>query len=479
MVAPVRYPIVGHIPYWMIDRFGFLEACAASGEKIFELHLDQRAYLLNNHQDIEHVLAANYTNYVKNARLRDRNGKRLFGEGVQTQYGQQHRQQRRRVQPAFMRTAIATFSPQIVATVDTKLTAWQVQTELKIVPEVVQLVHCVLGKVLFGLDFNSQTDNSQTDNLQINALQAEDLKTSVEKNFGDAVLRRRQQVNEQFSLHIPLVSPLKARLKRYWSKDLGASTNAQALHYLETKTDQMIQDRLDAPQQYHDLLCTLVQLRGADGGNAMSTQQLRDEAIATSGGYETIAAVVVWTIYLLSHHPEAEAMFLAEIHEMVGNTAPTAEDILQMKYGKQLISEAMRLYPPTWIFTRTAVECDRLPSGTMLTPGTKLYLSPYLVHRNPLYFPNPTHFDPARFSKAGRQGQPDFAYFPFGGGPRVCIGQTLAETFSLLILVALFQRIRFTPVSPQFHEHSRRKRPNITLFPNQSCKMRGHFVHPA
>ncbi|MGC1309951.1 MAG: cytochrome P450 [Phormidesmis sp.] len=444
MLAPLCYPIAGHVPYWIIDRFGFLETCAASGSETFGLKLGKSTYLLNCHEDIKHVLETNYTNYTKNARLRDREGKRLFGEGVQTQSGDKHKQQRRRIQPVFMRKAIAAFSPQIVAVVDQQLARWESQAEIDIAKESLWLVHCVLGKVLFGLDFNQPVSQSAHQS---------------DRAFGDAVLARRRQVNRQFSLRIP-----SAKMSI-----TGRSTSySQSMQLLELSVDQMIQDRRDRPTEYQDLLSVLVQIQSSRGN--MGGKQMRDEALAISGGYETIAAVLIWTWYLLGQHLEVKDMLLQEVVQIIGDRTPTAEDIPSLKYTKRVMDESLRLYPPTWIFTRSAQQLDTLPSGSRLQPGAKLYLSSYLVHRNPAYFPEPEKFDPARFSKAEKAARPDFAYFPFGGGPRVCIGQTLAETVAMLILVTMAQRIQLTLIPHQ----TITKRTLTTLLPKQPLKMQVH-----
>lgn len=432
MLAPSAYPIVGHVPPWLIDKFGFLRRCAASKMLICELKLGKRAYLLNFHEDIKHVLETNYTNYLKNARLSDQRGKRLFGEGVQTQYGSQHQHQRRQVQPVFIRRAIATFAPQIVATVDSYLSGWCDRVEIDAAGSILQLVHCVMGQLLFGLDFG-QTDIA----------------------LGNAVLARRRQVNDQFSL--------KALLRH-------TSSSPSALRRLEQAVEQMIQARRHCPGHHRDLLSLLVQRQPLHSDTA--TQQLRDEALATSGGYETIAALIIWTIYWLALHPQVEANFLQESAQVVGNRLPTADDLPQLQYAKMVISESLRLCPPTWIFTRIAQQSDRLPSGTMLAPGDKLYLSPYVLHQNPGYFPNPEKFDPQRFSKAQLRTHPEYAYFPFGGGPRVCIGQALVETVAVLILVAITQRVRLKLVPNQRVV----PKTSITLLPNRPLKM---HVYPA
>lgn len=439
-VTPTAYPVLGHIPFWLTDRFGFLRSCATSGLKICELKLGERAYLLNYHEDIRHVLDTHYTNYLKNERLIGKTGQRLFGEGVQTQRGTQHRQQRRQVQPVFIHRAIAAFTPQILATVNAQLSTWcsvnSNTTEIDLSESILTLVHCVMGRLLFGLDF-----------------------VGADRPLGQAIIARRQRVDRQFSL----MGRLSKSLAGYAMP--GRATQNASLSMLEHAVEQMVQARREHPEQHQDLLSMLVQRQAAQSNRA--SQQLRDEALATTGGYETIAALIIWTLYWLARSPEVEARFLHECEQTVGARLPTVEDLPRLPYTKQVMSESLRLCPPTWIFTRRPLQTERLPSGTLLAPGDKLYLSPYVLHRNPAYFRHPDRFDPQRFDKARRREQADYAFFPFGAGPRICIGRALVETVATLILVRIAQRVRLRLVPNQKVV----PKTSITLLPKQPLRM--------
>ncbi len=423
MVIPYSYPLVGHVPRWLFDRFGFLEDCAASRLPIIELKLGRRAYLLNSPKDVGHVLDSCHQNYVKNPRLEDAAGKKLFGDSIQTQYGTPHQHQRRQVQPALMRRAVAGFIPQIVSTVDHGLQAWYGK-EIDLIERTLWLVNCVLGRVLFDLDFDG-----------------------CDRKFGEAIVLRRQQVNRQFALGAGLP---------------GRRRQAKTLQWLQERVDTHIEARRRHPDRYADLLALLVQRQGP-----LTGPLIRDEAVGTSGGYETIAAMVIWTWYFLTQDPEIYARVQAEIESVLGQHPPTEESLSQLTYTRAVLSESLRLSPPTWIFVRVVCEADRLPSGTRLAPGTRLYLSPYSLHRHPDYFPAPHRFDPERFCNSQRPGFPKYSYFPFGGGPRVCIGQTLAELSALLIFVIMVQRLQLSLLPGQ----SVAPRPHITLLPGRCLRM--------
>jgi cytochrome P450 len=136
-----------------------------------------------------------------------------------------------------------------------------------------------------------------------------------------------------------------------------------------------------------------------------------------------------------------------------------------------VFAESMRLYPPTWIFIRMALENDRLPSGATIPAGSKIYLCQYVMHRNPRYFPDPERFDPERFTETAKKGRPQFAYFPFGGGARVCIGEHFAKMEGILVLAAMAQRFKLTLVPGQTIVPE----PKMTLRPKNGIMMRLHL----
>ena len=167
----------------------------------------------------------------------------------------------------------------------------------------------------------------------------------------------------------------------------------------------------------------------------MSDNLLRDEALTLiSTGYETVGAALAWCCYLLAQSPGEQSRLHAELRRVLSNRPPGTNDLHQLSYTEAVFNESMRLYPPTWIFVRVAQVDDVLPSGFRVRTGTKLFLSPYVTHRHPTYFPDPERFDPARFSDDAGKSRPKFAYFPFSGGPRVCLGQTFAMAEGALIL---------------------------------------------
>jgi cytochrome P450 len=201
----------------------------------------------------------------------------------------------------------------------------------------------------------------------------------------------------------------------------------------------------------------------------MTDQQVRDEAVTLFiTGYETIGEALTWTSYLLSQHQAIEAKFFAEVDEVLGGRVPSAGDLPRLGYSGMVLAESMRLYPPTWIFIRMTLQEDKLPSGATISAGSKLYLCPYVMHRHPRYFPDPNRFDPERFTETAKKERPQFAYFPFGGGARVCIGEHFAKMEGTLVLASIAQRFRLSLVPGQTIVPE----PKMTLRPKHGLMMR-------
>ena len=210
----------------------------------------------------------------------------------------------------------------------------------------------------------------------------------------------------------------------------------------------------------------LLHARDEDGGR-MSDEQLRDELMTiVMAGHETTAIALSWTFYLLGKHPEVESKLLAELGEVLGSQAPTVNDLPQLPYTDAVLKESMRLYPPAWAVGREALEDCEL--GDFQVPAkTQLFISQWVVHRDPRFFENPEAFIPERWLDGSTGGIPKFAYFPFGGGPRLCIGQPFAKMEAALILATVAQRFKLDPVpgpppTPQ---------PSITLRPKSGIRV--------
>jgi cytochrome P450 len=207
-----------------------------------------------------------------------------------------------------------------------------------------------------------------------------------------------------------------------------------------------------------------------EDGTVMTDQQLRDEVMTIFlAGYETTANALTWTWYLLSQNPEAELRMHEEIAAVLGGRDATIEDVPKLRYTRIVAAESMRLYPPAWAMGRRAVR--DFPLGDYFLPAkTSVFMSQYVMHRNPKYFPDPLRFDPERFSPEQESQRPRFAYFPFGGGARQCIGESFAWMELVLVLATIAQKWRLRlvpghPVEPQ---------PLITLRPRYGMKMTVH-----
>jgi cytochrome P450 len=208
---------------------------------------------------------------------------------------------------------------------------------------------------------------------------------------------------------------------------------------------RFIDDRRKSGEDKGDLLSMLLMARDEDDGGGMTDQQVRDEAMTVFGaGHETTAAALMWTWYLLSQHPDVEARLMEELDTVLGGRTPQLSDLPRLTYTEMVIKEAMRLYPPAWSVTRQTVGDDVVISGYPIKQGSVVILNIYGVHRDARYFPDPERFDPERFSPENEKTIPKHAYLPFGGGPRVCIGNAFAMMEARLIVATIAQQFHLS-----------------------------------
>jgi cytochrome P450 len=186
----------------------------------------------------------------------------------------------------------------------------------------------------------------------------------------------------------------------------------------------------------------LMEARDEETGEVMDDKQLRDEVMTLLlAGHETTSTALSWTLYLLSKHAEVRERLEAEVDAVLGDRTPSMEDLPDLPYANRVLQESMRLYPPAWGLARWCHEADEV-GGYYLPPNSSVTLSPFLTHRHPDFWPEPERFDPERFAPEQEKGRPRFAYIPFGGGPRLCIGNQFAMTEAMIILVTIVQRYR-------------------------------------
>jgi cytochrome P450 len=246
----------------------------------------------------------------------------------------------------------------------------------------------------------------------------------------------------------------------------------QAIVNAERIVYDLIAERRRGAGSTDDLLSLLMAARDEETGEGLSDTELRDQALTIIGaGYETTTQALVWTWYLLAKHPEVENRLHAEISEVIGGRTPTFEDLPSLKYTLMVFQEAMRLYPPIWMMTRAAIETDEI-GGYRVPANSEILLLPYITHRHSEYWENPEEFFPEHFLPEKVAARPRFAYFPFGGGSRQCIGNNFALMEAQLIIATVAQKYRLRLRDERMIEPET----SVTLRPRGGIKMTLHQI---
>jgi cytochrome P450 len=368
-----------------------------------------------NHPDtIEEVLVTHARKYSKGRVLRA--NRHVFGEGLLTSEGEFWLRQRRLVQPAFHRARIASYAATMVEYAQRMLNGWRSGEERDAHQEMMRLTLQIVGKTLFDADVESD---------------AQEVGKSLELllEIGANFLR---------TIFVPhwLPTPTNLRVKREVAQ-------------IEKILYRIIGERRASGRDAGDLLSMLLAAQDEDGSR-MTDKQLRDEAITLFlAGHETTASTLSWTWWLLAQNHGAEAKLHAELDAVLGDRAPSLDDLANLPYTGHVITESLRLYPPAWGMARLAVE-DHEIAGFPVTKGMGVAMAQWVVHRDPRWYDAPEEFRPERWQGDLMKRLPRFAYFPFGGGPRQCIGNTFALMEAALILATIAQkfRLRLVPDHP-------------------------------
>jgi cytochrome P450 len=394
----------------------------------------QEAYFLNHPDLIKDVLVTNNQSFTKGLVLQ--RAKRLLGEGLLTSEGDFHRRQRRLSQPAFHRQRIASYA-QIMSDYASRMSERWVDGEtLDMSEEMMRLTLAIVGKTLFDADVESDSGE-----------------------VGEAM----SVVMELFDT---LTMPFFELLSKLPLPQLRRFDNARAR--LDRIIFRLIEDRRQGGLDHGDLLSMLLLAQDEEGdGGRMTDQQLRDEMITIFlAGHETTANALTWTWYLLSQHPEVEHKLHVELDRVLGGRTPSFADVAQLCYTEMVLAESMRLYPPAWAVGRlAAVDCEI--GGYFVPKKSLVIVSQYVMHRDERYFKSPLTFNPERWTPEERESRPQFSYFPFGGGPRRCIGEGFAWMEGILLIATLAQRwnMRLVP------HHPVALKPLITLRPKYGMRM--------
>lgn len=432
--GPRGLPFAGSALSFLHDKLGFLSRAAADYGEVVRLELGMPTYLLTNPADIRHVLVGNAGNYEKTPRLIGQRARRFFGIGVVTTTGAEHVRQRRLLHPAFHDEVMSHFGSCIAAGLAEMFNSWKLDTTIDVNREMLTVTQRIITRVLFG-------ESSQSNNL------AFERAIAIRRRYQEYLLEKISPVTQDW----PTL--------RNWR-------HARADQEIDSITRRGIAERRNAPVS--DMLGMLASATYDDGSH-MSDEQICDEVRTIAvGGYETLAEALTWVWYLLAKHPAEMSKVLAEIESACPGRDPSPVDSAKLPYCRMVLAEAMRLYPPAWLIVRVAKGDDMLPGGARIPAFSRIYLSQWVSHRNPRYFPDPTRFDPSRFDEESVRSRPRLAYFPFGAGKRQCIGEEIAWMEGLLIIASIARRYRFTlPPSSSVSPN-----PSVTLRPKGGLMMK-------
>lgn len=423
--GPRGHWLLGHIPEFRSDLLGLLTRSAQAFGDVVRFRLGPKViHLLNHPAHVEHVLQANAANYDK----RTRSAQFIHavtGDSLLTMNGEAWQRERRLIQPTFHRARIQGFAEQMVGATQSLLEQWRAaaarRVTLDVASEMMRLTATIVGRTLFSTEV-----------------------------AGDA-----PAIERALGVIMPVTFAKLGRIVQ-WPTWVPTTENRQfrsALRDIDRVVYSIIEqhrrDQADGKSAV-DLLSMLLEVRDPDTGQGLSNQQLRNETLTfLLAGHETTANALTWTFYLLSLHPEIEAQLRAEVVNVLGNRAPTLEDLPRLGFTRNVIKESMRLYPPIWIVERRVV-ADDVVGGFRLPAGSAVVVSPYALHRHAGFWSAPERFDPSRFTQADPEGRMARAYIPFGVGARFCIGHEFAMLEAQLIvsMVAQSYRLRLVPGHP-------------------------------
>ena len=389
---------------------GLLSRCARAYGDVVALRLGMnRAVLLNHPDQIEQVLLSRQQDFIK-YRFFWRHVKRVFGDGLLTSSGERWRRQHALIAPAFRPDRLAAAVDEIVDCVEDRIVCWREGEALDVRAEMTRMTLRIIGRVLFGLDLERDAPA-----------------------VSNAVDRGTTEVSRRFKRGYYLPD---------WIPTPGNRRYLAAVRDFDAVAATILARRETGARQHDNLLSMLLQSRDPAGA-PIDQRLLRDEIVTLLlAGHETTALALTWTLYLLARHPEPAARVEQEVDAVLGRDArPRAAHLEALQYTGWAVSEAMRLYPPVHILGRECVR-DVEIGGHALPSGTICLVSQWVVHRDPRFYRDPELFRPERWAAGGDLPRPRFAYFPFGGGPRVCIGQRLAMIEAVLVLATICHRLR-------------------------------------
>lgn len=436
--GPHGYPIIGNLPQMLQNPLKFLINATYEYGEVVKLGAmgPQQLYLVSHPDHVKYILHENNCNYTKGKNFQII--KQIIGEGLAVKEGTSWKRERRLMQPTFHRQRVEELVTLMNQSIAQMLQNWDSIAEgksLDIFAQMMNLTQTILLKSLLSIDSKEQID-------QMNQV------------WDNAYEYLSSQLWAVFKLPLWVPTPKNRRF-------------VQAMAQLDDIVYRIIRERRSSDDTPNDLLSMLMNAYDSESDSGLTDEELRDEIMTIfTGGFETSAAVLGWTWYLVSQHPEVEQKLHSEIKAVLGERTPTLEDLTNLKYTKMVLSESMRLYPGAWVFTRTNLQTDEI-GGYKIPSNSLIMISPYVTHRLSAFWENPEEFNPERFTREQIAARPRYAYYPFGAGQRQCIGEIFAMTEMQLVIAMVAQKYRLHLVP----EHPVEEEPMFTLRPRYGIQM--------
>jgi cytochrome P450 len=422
----------------------FLSRVFAEQGDVVQLRIGPRWVTIGRHPEfVEHVLVTNAKNFNKQTRGY-RMLRKVLGTGLLTSEGELWRRQRRIAQPAFHKQRIASFADAMTRASHEMIDErWEAGREIDVSVEMMRVTLDIVSETLLGIESGERAD-------------------TVDWTMPVILEHVVYQITHPLSPHEIVPTPRNLRFRRAL-KALGGIVG-----------EIVAERRASGPRGQGDLLDMFMEMRDEETGATMSDRELRDEVMTMYlAGHETTANALGWTLYLLALHPEWETRVRAEVDRVLGGEPASFAMLPKLELVRRVIEESMRLYPPVWLIGRNAV-ADDVVMGYRIPKGRLTFVSPYLTHRDPKYWPEPERFDPDRFLPENARRRPKHAYIPFSTGQRKCIGDQFAIMEAQLVLATILQRARLTLLPDQ----NIVPQTAITLRPEHGIRMRIDEVRP-
>ncbi len=432
--GPRGLPIVGSGLQFQHNPLTFVRELQRTYGRMATIHIGKtQLVLFFRPEHVRYFLTENPRNFVKPNLGGGRNLRFFLGDGLLTTEGDFHRQQRRLVQPAFHKHHVESYADVMVQLTQEMLADWQPGTELNIAQAMQQLTLRIIVKTLFNVD---------------SAAQAAQLGHAFNEVINNGPTRFGVQ---RLRIDLPFTA--------YGRRMAGIRT-------LDGFVYDLIAQRRKDGRDTGDILSMLLHVQ--DEGNTMTDKQVHDQVLTfVAAGHETAQNTLSWTFYLLSQDHAIREKLIAELHTVLAGRAPTVEDLPNLPYLEWVINKSWRVYPPAWTQGRRAIDAFDL-DGYHFPAGTAAIFSQWVIHNLPDIWGDPEVFRPERWDPANGQKLPQFAYFPFGGGPRICIGMPFAQLETKLLLATILQS--YTPeLVPGFPVVLQ---PRVTLRPKYGMRMR-------